>query len=228
MRTASLVGANYFVTLINKGNRYSMMRFMKHKADTGEFVEEMILEAENVFNETIGTLYPIRRKKVKWIRSNGGGKYIAGTFREWFRALGTFHEIITAYSPESNWRAERLNRIPIYMARSMLMQTDAEVSEPFWAESILTANDIQKRMLTKSTAEDRTPYKTKMGRKQHVSKHKKIWVYRVRPHAESSPRCKVRTERNGENIGRLLHRKCIPCVYIGVGKSGFFPRCFAR
>lgn len=74
-----------------------MVCFMKHKAETGDFDSEMILEAETPFsNETIGTLYLSRRKKVKRLWSDGGGEYIAGTLTNLFKDRVIIHEIITA------------------------------------------------------------------------------------------------------------------------------------
>lgn len=87
MTTALLCGAKYFVTLIEEYSGYSMVRVMKNKVETKGFVREMILEAENVFNGTIGTLY----LKVKWLWSDEGVEYIAGTCIEWLRACGTIH-----------------------------------------------------------------------------------------------------------------------------------------
>lgn len=194
MRTPSLGGAKYFVTLIDEYSGYSMVRFMKHKTETGGFVREMILEAESLFNETIGTLYLIRRKKVKWLRSDGGGEYISDTFSEWLKERGIIHEITTAYSPESNGRAERLNRTLIDMARSMLLQTDPEVSKPFWAEGINSANYIRNRLVTKSTPEDRTPYEIIMGRKPDVSNIRifgctaYVHIPKARQHGKFAPR----------------------------------------
>lgn len=129
----------------------------------------MTLEAENSFNETIGTLYLIRRKKGKWLRSDGGGEYISRTFTEWLGDRGIIHETTTAYSPESNGRAERPNRTIFDMARSMLIHTDPEVTKGFWAESINTENYIRNRLMKRSTRQYRNPYEIMMGRKPDVA-----------------------------------------------------------
>ena len=80
----------------------------------------MITEVENLFNTRIGKLTTINRNSVKWIRSDGGGEYIGVEFQNWIKARRIVHEITTAYSPESNGSAERLNRTLLDMARTMM------------------------------------------------------------------------------------------------------------
>lgn len=55
----------------------SMIRFIWRKSEAYELVKEMILEIESVFNEETALVTFVRRKTVTWLRSDGGGGYLA-------------------------------------------------------------------------------------------------------------------------------------------------------
>lgn len=55
-----------------------MVRFLVRKSDAGETVKEMISDIENIFNSQIQFLQLINRKRIKWLRSDGGDEFIGG------------------------------------------------------------------------------------------------------------------------------------------------------
>lgn len=106
----SIGGSKYFVTLYDEYSGFYMVRFLKRKMDARDAVKEMMYEFENLLSSKICNLSLIERTKVKWIRSDGEGEYNEKSFTSWLRAKGIVNDGTTAYSPESNGRAERLNR----------------------------------------------------------------------------------------------------------------------
>lgn len=164
MRHQSIGKAKYFVTLLDEYSGYSMVRFMVRKNETAERLKEMICEMENLFTSKVKLLSCVNRNSVKWVRSDGGGEYVGHQLQDWFKRRGIMHEVTTAYSPESNGSAERLNRSLLDMARTMML-SGVDVKEELWAEAINTACFIRNRLITQSCKESCTPYEV-------IHKHK--------------------------------------------------------
>jgi len=68
--------------------------------------------------------------KVKYLRTDGGGEYL-GHLTEYITSLGVVHETTALYTPQSNGKAERLNRTLGEMVRALLFQANM-----FWAEAM--------------------------------------------------------------------------------------------
>lgn len=151
MKVASIKNSKYTITLFDEYSGYSMVLFLNRKRQASDALKEMVMEIENLFNSKIENLHLIRRNSVKWIRSDGGGEYIGGNLHEWLKGRGIIHEVTTAFSPESNGRAERLNRTLMYIARTMMVAPNKQEYAVLWAEAVNTANHIQNRLVTRST-----------------------------------------------------------------------------
>jgi hypothetical protein len=74
--------------------------------------------------------------KIKYLRTDGGGEY-ERDLKPVLAEMGIQHEPTAPYSPQSNGKAERLNRTLETFARAMLYQ--ANMPKSFWAEAITTA-----------------------------------------------------------------------------------------
>ena len=59
-------------------------------------------------------------RKIKVLRTDRGGEYLSKDFESDLSSKGTQHQFTTAYTPEQNGVAERLNRTLINLVRSML------------------------------------------------------------------------------------------------------------
>ena len=75
--------------------------------------------------------------KLKCLRSNNGGEYIDGGFKEFCVANGIKMEKTTPRTPQQNGVAERMNRTLNERARSMRLH--AGLPETFWTDAINTA-----------------------------------------------------------------------------------------
>lgn len=125
MKCISIGKAKYFKILFDQFSGYSMVGFIFCKTGTGEVVKRKILKLRNLFNEKVEGILGIHRTPVKWIRSDDGGEYIEQKFCDFLHAKGIAHEITTAHIPESNARAQRLNRTLMDMAPTMVLNREA-------------------------------------------------------------------------------------------------------
>jgi hypothetical protein len=159
MQTKSLGGSYYFITFIDDFSRCVRVYTMKKKD-----------EAFDKFREYEALMRNHTGKKIRTLRTDGGGEYTSSKFENFLKQKGIRHEICSPYSPQQNGVAERMNRTLMEAARSMLI--NARLSKMFWAEAVTTAAYIRNRTLTSSTGV--TPYERWHGRKPDVS-HLKVF-----------------------------------------------------
>ena len=147
----------------------------------------------------ITELETARGGKVKRLRSDNGGEFLSNNFQRWLRHKGIVHERTAPYSPESNGKAERLQRTLMDMARCLLASaTHIPDYQKLWAEAINAANFIRNRMYTTSgNFDNKTPYEVIMGKKPHLSFLRafgsKAYVHVPKPKQKDkfSPRAKI-------------------------------------
>lgn len=143
MQTATPSNNRYILTIINDYSRYSKVHLLKQKSDVCLKLKQFVTQMETEYN-----------KKPKTIRSDRGGEYTSKELIKFLKDKGIKTQYTAAYSPQQNGVAERRNRYLMEMTRCMLI--DAELSNKYWGEAILTANYLQNRLPTKATGE--TPY----------------------------------------------------------------------
>ncbi|GKA01727.1 gag-pol polyprotein [Tanacetum coccineum] len=101
------------------------------------------------------------RKKIKCLRTDNGGEYTGDEFDTFCKQEGIKRQFTTAYTPQQNEVAERMNRTLLERARAMLATTSLEKS--FWAEAVNTASYVINRSLS-TTAELKTPMEMWTGK----------------------------------------------------------------
>ena len=135
-------------------------------------------------------------KKIKVIRSNRGGEYVAP-----FSEFCTQHEIIyqttAPYSPQQNGVAERKNRTLKETMNAMLISSGA--TQNLWGEALLSANHILNKLLHKKL--DKTPYELWKGTKPSY-KFLKVWGCLAKAMVPDPKKIKIGP-------------KTIDCVFIG-------------
>jgi transposase InsO family protein len=70
-------GSRYFVTFTDDFNRYSYVYLMRHKSESFDKFKEFKAEVENQLG-----------KKIKVFRTDRGGEYLSGDFREYLKEHG--------------------------------------------------------------------------------------------------------------------------------------------
>jgi len=97
--------------------------------------------------------------KIEYFRTDNGKEY-EGYVTPVLNALGIEHQTTAPDSPQSNGKAERLNRTLDEMVRAMLYQ--GNLPESFWAEAMSSAAFIL-NYLPSSAIDDRTPFEAWYG-----------------------------------------------------------------
>lgn len=164
MHDKSFGGALYFIPVYDDASSLSLVRFIRSKDDAPKAVQEMVTELETALNGKV------KRISVKRLRSDNDSVFLSSSFQEWLKEKGIIHERTAAYSPESNGKAERLNRTLMDMARTMLTNiTNADMRSKLWAEAINTSNFIRNRIYcTAASEKGKTPYEIIMRKKPDI------------------------------------------------------------
>jgi hypothetical protein len=108
--------------------------------------------------------------KVKRLHVDGGGEY-RGDLTPILKSLGIKYEPTPPYTPESNGKAERMNRTLNSMVRAMLAQ--ANMPNSFWAEAMKTATYLRNR-LPNSALNNQIPHELWSGKRLQSQDFKQL------------------------------------------------------
>jgi hypothetical protein len=125
-------------------------------------------------------------KKVKTLRSDGGGEFCNNEFRDWLANSGIIHQVTPPYTPQMNGVAERSNRTIVESARSQMYAKAVPLE--LWGLAIRCAVYVQNR--TVSSTSNKTPYEHWYKRKPDIS-HLRVFGCRVFVHVPDEIRRKL-------------------------------------
>ncbi|GJU97516.1 retrovirus-related pol polyprotein from transposon TNT 1-94 [Tanacetum coccineum] len=146
----SLGGAKYFVSFIDDYSRRCWVYPIKKKSNVFE-----------VFKVCKARVELDSRRKIKCLRTDNGGEYTGDEFDTYCRQEGIKRQFTTAYTPQLNGVAERMNKTLLERARAML--ATASLGKSFWVEAVNTVCYVINR--SPSTAvELKTPMKMWTGK----------------------------------------------------------------
>jgi hypothetical protein len=97
--TRSHQGFEYFVTWIDDASPKVFVTGLREKSEVAEHLKSFVARVE------LDT-----GKRLKVLRTDGGGEYIASAVQEFLKSKGIQHEITTPDTPQHNGVAERMNR----------------------------------------------------------------------------------------------------------------------
>ena len=95
-------------------------------------------------------------RKIKALRSDGGGEYISAEFKTYLDDNGISQQLTVAHTPQQNGVAERMNRTLKDLMRAMMLHKS--LPEDLWAEAISTAAHIRNRVTSQGLPPNTTPY----------------------------------------------------------------------
>ncbi|KAJ3531725.1 hypothetical protein NM688_g7534 [Phlebia brevispora] len=156
MPTVSRQGFNSFLTFIDGNSHLVKVELIRTKDEMFGHTKAFIERAEVETN-----------KKVNFFRSDGGGEYGSQHMADYLKSKGIHHEKTTAYTPQQNGVAERMNRTLVEMARCLLH--DAGLPNKYWGDAVLHAAYIINCLPTRAIDGDLTPYEVYTGRKPSLS-----------------------------------------------------------
>ena len=110
---------------------------MRWKSEAFEKFKEFRAEVENQLG-----------KRIKAIRSNRGGEYLLGDFKDYLTQNGIVSQLTVPGTPQQNGVAERRNRTLLEMVRSMISYSTLSVS--FWGYALKTVMHILNLVPSKS------------------------------------------------------------------------------
>ena len=90
---------------------------MRRKSEAFEKFKEFRVEVENQLS-----------KRIKAIRSDRGGEYLLGDFKDYLTQNGIVSQLTTPGTPQQNGVAERRNRTLLEMVRSMMSYSTLPIS----------------------------------------------------------------------------------------------------
>ena len=126
-------------------------------------------------------------KKVKAVRSDNGGEFISGEFKDFCSAKGIRRELIAPHNPQQNGVAEQKNRTIMGAARAMLH--DQGLPLHLWAEACNTTVNVENRCPHKILGKS-TPEEAYSGKRPDIS-HLRIFGSPVYMHVTKDARKKL-------------------------------------
>jgi transposase InsO family protein len=174
--TTSLSGYVYYVSFIDDFSRKTWIYFLKNKYEV--FIK---------FKEFKSLVENLSERKIKVLRSDNGGEFTCGEFKEFYREVGIKRELSTPNNPQQNGVAERKNRSVMEVVKAMIH--DQDLSMYLWAEATRTAVYVQNKSPHK-VLENITPEEVFSGKVSEVS-HLRIFGCPVCIHIPKDKRKKL-------------------------------------
>ena len=110
-------GYVYFVTFTNDYSKYGYVYLMRWKFEAFEKFKEFRAEVENQLG-----------KQIKAIRSDCGGEYLLGDFKDYLTQNGIVSQLTARGTPQQNGVVERRNRTLLEMVKSIMSYSTLPVS----------------------------------------------------------------------------------------------------
>ncbi|CDF39892.1 unnamed protein product [Chondrus crispus] len=145
LEVQSIGGSRCFITFVDDHSNWVVVYTMRYKSEAF---------AKYKLYEKLAQTHTGR--KVKVLRTDRGGEYLSTEFKSHLDLNGTQHQLTTAYTPEQNGVAERLNRTLIDLVHSML--SHKQVSKRFWAEALATSVYVRNRVTSRTLPVNATPH----------------------------------------------------------------------
>ncbi|MCH81362.1 copia-type polyprotein, partial [Trifolium medium] len=172
----SLGGNRYFVTFVDEYSRKMWIYLLKAKDEVFYVFKNFKALVENQSG-----------RKLRILRTDGGGEYTSKVFESFCASNGVEHEVTAPYTPQHNGLVERRNRTILDMARCMVKHRDLPKS--FRGEAVSTAVYVLNRSPTKKL-KDKVPEEVWSAKKPSVS-HFKVFGALCHKHIPEAKRTKL-------------------------------------
>lgn len=183
-------GKRYLITFIDDLTRKTWIYFLTVKS-----------EAFTVFKSFKTLVENETEKRIKTLRTDGGGEFCSNEFGEFCDRNGIRRHLTAPYSPQQNGVSERKNRTILDMMRSIL--STGEVPKTFWPEAASWSVHVLNRSPT-FAVKNVTPEEAWSDRKPSVD-HFKVFGCIAYAHVPDEKRKK-------------LDDKAEKCVFLGVSE----------
>ena len=143
MQISTLTCEKYFITFIDEKSGRIAVTLLQRKDQALQAFQAYKARAENDAG-----------RKIRILRTDGGGEYTGHHFQHYLRNCGIVHSVSPPYSPKQNGIAERANRTLMEGARCMI--EDSKLTKSFWGYTVATAAHIHNRIPSQSH-QDKSP-----------------------------------------------------------------------
>jgi len=197
IRVPSIAGSRYVLTFIEGKSHFPKCYYLQSKE--GAVVLDKFKEykawAENVTG-----------RKIKILRTDGGGEYVNKRFKEFLNENGIEHQRTVPYTPQQNGVSERFNRTAMEKVRLILH--GGRLPLRLWAEVFDTMRYLYTLGPVKSIENGKTPESIfyGFGDKKTMVEHLRIIGCTAYVHIPSNLRTK-------------LDAKSKKCILVGYGIS---------
>jgi len=192
MNISSLGGNKYFLTFIDGFRRKTWIYLMKSKDE--------VFHCFKIFKAFVERQSD---RKIKMVRSDGGGEYKSNEFKRHYEELGLQHNITCPYTPQHNEVVEIKNRTIMDM-RSMLKAKG--MPNYFWTEAVTCVVYLINESPTRSVP-NTTPIEAWSGFKPNVQ-NLKVFGSITYAHVPKASRSK-------------LDDKAVKTIFIGYKHEGY-------
>jgi hypothetical protein len=158
LETATREGFRYFITFVDDHSRFLTVFPMKKKSDALELFKEFLSKAERQTG-----------KRIKVLRTDGGGEYFSSDFIQFLKESGIVHEKTNPNTPQENGVAERVNRTLMIMMIAMLESVKSLVGRTAWPYALRHAALIKNIVPHSSLPDGISPHELWTGSKPSVS-----------------------------------------------------------
>lgn len=136
IRTQSLGGSRYFLTITDVRSDYTQVKFLRQKSEAPAHIMDFIEFSKTQLS-----------RKPKIFRSDGGGEFTNNELKSYFKKEGIRFETTVPYTPQQNGIAERKNRTLNDSVRTILIA--AQFPDNLWAEAMQYVIYTQNRIIRK-------------------------------------------------------------------------------
>ncbi|PKU80502.1 Retrovirus-related Pol polyprotein from transposon TNT 1-94 [Dendrobium catenatum] len=131
-------GFRYYLILVDDYSRFVWLFPLMLKSDVFNTFKQFVTFIERQTN-----------RKLKVLRTDGGGEFVNQNFQSFIKAAGILHQTSCPYTPEQNGIAERKHRHIITTTRTLLHTAGLPTS--YWLEAAYTATYLINRMPSATT-----------------------------------------------------------------------------
>lgn len=132
-KVPTIIGARYFLTIIEDYSRFTWTYLMVNKGDTHTY----LIRFFNMINSQFG-------KTIKLLRSENMKQFLSSTMNGFLISQSTIQQISCVYTPQQNKIVERKHQHLLEVARALKFQ--ASIPDRFWRDCLLTSTYIINRM----------------------------------------------------------------------------------
>lgn len=150
----SLGGSRYFMVFVDVSTDFTAVKFLKQKSEAKVHIKNFVEHLKTQLN-----------RKMKVLRSDGGGEYVNHELQEYLASEGIKFETTVRHTPSQNGIAERKMRTLNDAVRTLLIAS--KLPEYLWAEAMNNAVYTQNRIIR--SGKSSCPIELFMGRKARAT-----------------------------------------------------------